>query len=102
MALRATLDTDLPRQDLGTYQEDGDECSDEIGSLPSSRVNHKVVPAGHEAVLRAGVQADDGHEQIRVILHLPNGGGDLGVIGLAYQPDRTLWEKSPPLQQCSR
>jgi hypothetical protein len=24
MALRATVERDLPRQDLGTYQEDGD------------------------------------------------------------------------------
>jgi hypothetical protein len=26
MALCATLDADLPRQDLGTYQEDGGDC----------------------------------------------------------------------------
>jgi hypothetical protein len=37
MALRATLDSDLPRQDLGTYQEDGGE----VGVLDSDGLRRR-------------------------------------------------------------
>ena len=54
MALRATLDTDLPRQDLGTYQEDGTTMMKppnplgqrgEITSLGGSTVTSEASPS---------------------------------------------------------
>jgi glucose 1-dehydrogenase len=39
------------------------------------------------AVFKGGVQAEDGQEQVRVVFDLPEGGGDLGMAGLADQPE---------------
>jgi len=39
------------------------------------------------AVFEGGVQAEDGQEQVRVVFDLPEGGGDLGMAGLADQPE---------------
>ena len=36
------------------------------------------------------MQAEDGQDQVWVVFDLPEGCGDLGVAGLADQPDRQI------------
>jgi hypothetical protein len=65
MALRATLECDLPRQDLGTYQEDGGIDETTVIRAGSSRLHEteqhetrKAITFRHDGMRRMAISQD--------------------------------------------